>query len=300
MEPQQPVRAMDSYGTEDMTIPEIKLVQNVGGTEAKEAGAVPGDFFSIVTGEVTKGDVGLDIVVVDIRKTRTYWGRTEIEDEPPICGSSDGKTNQDQESCEQCPHDARCDTPWLLPAAERRTKCLLNYTVLAINAKDGLPTLLRATGISTQAVRSLMTALRLNKTLKGEYHRALVHVTSVIKKSESGEAYAMSLRATKLVDDEAQVEEFRVQSLSLLGMADAALLPEGEAEADPDAAALPGEKKQLPAGWDGEADEKETPPPPPPPPGEEAKETGEKKAGEKKPAPTPTPATKPNPIDVDF
>lgn len=223
----QPTRTMDGLGPEDMAIPEVKLIQNVGGAEAKASGAIPGDFYCTVTGEAIKGDVGFDIVVVDIRKQRTYWGRTEIEDEPPICASLDAKVNMNGESCDQCPYEARCDTPWTVPATERRNKCLPSYTILAIDARNYLPILVRASGISTQSVRELLTSLRLNKQLKGEYHRARIHVTSTIKKTASGDAFAMILRSTGLISDPKQIDELKSQSLQLLGVT---LLPEGVSE----------------------------------------------------------------------
>ena len=210
-------RNMDTFGPEDMAIPEVKLIQNVGGSEAKDQGAVPGDFYSNITGEVIKGHEGFDIIVVDIQKNRTYWGRTEIEEDPPICASLDTRTSILGDSCDECPHDARCDTPWLIDATERRTKCLLNFNVLAINAANSMPLLMRVSGISTQAVRELITQLRLNKHLKGQYHRAVIHVGSMAKKTASGEAFALQLRAKELLTDAALVEEFKMQSRQLLG-----------------------------------------------------------------------------------
>ncbi len=132
------------------------------------------------------------------------------------------------------PYQVRCDTRWLIPAAERRNLCLVNYNVLAIDARNNIPIMIRASGISTQAVKEIMTALRLNKQLRGEYHRALIHVASVSKNTASGEAFAMTLRMTGLIADEAQVEEFRGQSLQLLGTTIEAL-PLGERAALPEA-----------------------------------------------------------------
>lgn len=225
----QPTRTMDGLGPEDMALPEIKLIQNVGGSEAKAGGAAPGDFYCTVTGEIIKGETGFDLVVVDIHKQRTYWGRTEIEDEPPICASADAKVNMQGDSCEQCPYNVRTDAPWAIPAAERRNMCLPTYSVLAIDTRNYMPILVRASGISTQSVRELLTSLRLNKSLKGEYHRAQVHVTSVTKKTASGEAFAMVLRITDLIADPKQIEALKSQSIQLLGVP---LLPEGVQEED--------------------------------------------------------------------
>jgi len=203
---------MDGYGTDELAIPTWKLCQSVGGEYAKGIGAVPGDFFCDLTEDIAKE---LNIIVVDIRKTRTYWGRTEIDDMPPECGSMDGKVNLDGELCESCEH--KTDTPWLIPAADRRKMCTVNYNVLGINFADSLPLLIRASGISALPVRQLMTQLRLNRTLKGEYHKAVIIVTSAPKKTPSGEAYSLHFKIKGLVQDEAQIEEFKQLSASYLG-----------------------------------------------------------------------------------
>ena len=73
----EPRRKLDTYGSEDMAVPELKLVQNVGMEYAKSIGAQPGQFFCPLTDEIMDE---LKIIVVDIQMTRTYWGREEIED----------------------------------------------------------------------------------------------------------------------------------------------------------------------------------------------------------------------------
>ena len=219
----EPQRMMDGYGTDEMAIPIWKLCQSVGGDYAKEIGAVPGNFYCQLTQEIAKE---LEIIVVDIRKTRTYWGRTEIEDMPPECASLNGETNMDGNECATCKY--KTDTPWLLSAADRRNMCTVSYNILGINFADSLPLLIRAGGISAMPVRQLMTQLRLNKTLKGEYYRAIVNITSAKKKTPSGEAYNLYFKIKGLVEDQKQIEEFKQESLSLLGAP--MMLPEGRDE----------------------------------------------------------------------
>ena len=207
-------RAMDSYGAEDFVIPEIKLVQATGGDLAKAEGAKPGDFYSQVTGEVINGTDGFAITIVDIRKTRTYWGRDEISDDPPLCSSSDGVSNMvDGGPCQGC--QFRNDTPWLLKPTERRNKCLLHYNVIAI--KNETPLLIRVGGISAQGIRELLTTLRLSKQVKGEYHKVRVLVTSVSKKTASGTAFQMVFRPKGLIQDDEELLLLKEMSEEILG-----------------------------------------------------------------------------------
>lgn len=215
----------DELDREDLAIPEIKLIQNVGGTWAKAAGAEPGDFYCALTDEVIKGAKGLSMVIVSIRKSRTYWGRPEIEDSPPECSSLDSKTSWDGKECATCEH--RCDTPWLLPALERRTKCLANYNVLGINLDNDLPIIIRATGISAQATKQLYTQLKLNRQLATGWYRAKTQVTSISKKSAAGEAFAIKFGKLELLPDEQQ-KELETRSKQLLGTP--LELPEAEPE----------------------------------------------------------------------
>lgn len=245
---QPPQRRMDEFDNEDMAIPEIKLVQNVGGDEARAAGAEPGDIYLSLTNEIFKE--GLDIIVVDMQKTRTYWGRTDISDEPPTCASldADSELNMDGESCKDCEH--RCDTPWLIDAAERRTKCLLNYNILAVKLDTQIPVLIRTSGISTKAVRELISQLRLNKALRNpeektivDYHRAIVNVSSQKKKTASGDAFAFIFRAKNLVQEKEQATELLQLSSQLLGTFIA--LPEGRVEPEPEATPEPEPAQEI-------------------------------------------------------
>lgn len=219
-----PKRKMDSIGNQDLVPPELKLIQNIGSDDAKKLGAQPGDFFCPMTGEIYKD--GLDIVIVDMQKTRTYWGRSEIDNAPPECSSLDADSllSMDNKSCADC--EFRCDTPWLVNVTERRQLCLIHYNLLTINYDSGMPLVIRASGISTQPVRELLTALRLNRQIKGEYHRIKVRLISEKKKTSSGEGYALRFLKPTLITEEEKVEEMSDLTYSLIGL----LIPPPEQE----------------------------------------------------------------------
>lgn len=221
-------RSMDNMPASDMAIPEIKLVQATGGADAKSYGANPGDFYNSITGEVIAGNEGVNIAIVDITKTRTYWGRDELGEDPPKCASQDSVVNLNNQPCEPCPLGVRNDTPWLLSRDERRKACTVNYNLLAIDAHM-MPCRIRASGISTQSVRELISMLKLNRQLKGEYHRAKINMTSIARKSPSGESFAMKFRLDSLITNEPIVQELKMLSDQLLGSA-APALPEGVTE----------------------------------------------------------------------
>lgn len=212
----------DGLGPEDMAIPEIKLVQNVGGDMAKEAGADPGDFYLSLNDEIIKE--GFDLVIVSMQKNRTYWGRGEILDEPPECASPDARSmlSLNGDDCSIC--KLRCETPWLLSPDQRRKMCLVNYNIVGIQLPEQMPVLVRTSGLSAQGAKELYTQLALNKQIAGHWYKAKTHVTSIKKKSSAGEAFAMKFGKLQLVEDNL-LEEVRVQSGQLLGTRVA--LPEG-------------------------------------------------------------------------
>lgn len=185
-----------------------------GGALAKDAGAKPGDFYCALTGEIIKGVEGFSMVIISIRKNRTYWGKTEgFSDEPPECSSLDSKTGWDGTECTTCEH--RCDAPWLLSATERRTKCLVNYNIMGINLDSDLPVIIRTTGISAQATKQLYTQLKLNRQLAKGWFKAKTQVTSIGKKTSAGEAFAIKFGKLELLSDEKQ-EELKTRSQQLL------------------------------------------------------------------------------------
>jgi len=197
-----------------MAIPEWRLLQKVGGDWAKGLGGKPGQFFNKITDELADE---LNIVVVDILTGRAKWG-SEISDAGPVCASMDTKTNLSiyGNDCLQCPD--RADAPWMLNATERRIKCCLNYTILGIDLDhDYMPIMLRAHGTSALASRQLITQLKMNRALRGEYYRALVNVRCQEKSTPFGMTYVIHPKIVQLIEDASKVEELRIESNRLLG-----------------------------------------------------------------------------------
>jgi len=214
----------------DLAIPEIKLVQNTGGDEAKQLGAKPGDFYCAITQEIINGTEGFDFVIIKpAQKTRTYWGTTEISEEPPTCASPDGITSVNGDACESaCPYQAFTDAPYMVAATERRTKCLPNYNVIGIKVSDMMPAMIRCSGISAMAARELNTLLKFHKVMRGQAYKAQLRVTAVKKKTASGEAFAIKFGQPELIHDPGIVAELHEQALALTGIEAPALeaLPE--------------------------------------------------------------------------
>jgi hypothetical protein len=195
---------------DDLAIPEMKLVQNTGGDEAKQAGALHGQFYCGITQEVIP-DTGFDIVVMrPAQKTRTYWGRADLGDEPPVCASNDGITSINGDECKTaCPYNAYNDAPYMLEATERRMKCLPNYNVMGIKLDSMMPILIRCSGISALAAKELNTLLRFHKNVRGQFFKAKLRVSSIKKKTASGEAYAIKFGQPELIQDEAVILELK-------------------------------------------------------------------------------------------
>ena len=198
-------RNIDSFGHDEMATPELKLVQNTGGDDAKSAGAHPGDFYFPLTGEIIGGATGLDVIIADVIKTRTYWGRDDIGEDPPQCASVNDRYHKsmDGQDCLKC--EKRADMPGMMDKAERRSKCLAGYNILAIRSDESrAPMLIRVSGISVKHFRALNTALHLNKTLLDkqgvpQYEKVAIHVAPVKEKSSSGEAFAFTFKVGKLL-----------------------------------------------------------------------------------------------------
>jgi len=222
---QEPQRKLDEYGPEEMAIPEWKMIQKVGGDFAKGAGAEPGDFYNTITDEIKKE---LNIVVVDILMGRARWG-DEISNAGPVCATMDARSNESiyGDDCSKC--EFRLDAPWATDAKERRTKCCLNYSILGIDLdNDFLPCMIRAHGISSLSARQLITQLKMNRALKGEYFKARINIKSLAKETPYGTAFAIHPKIVELIADESKVKELKAESNRLLGTPIA--LPEGRPE----------------------------------------------------------------------
>lgn len=218
----EPRRSLDTYGPQEMAIPEWRLVQKTGGDWAKSLGAKPGQFHNTITDEITDE---LSIVVVDVLMGRAKWGE-EIMNVGPVCASMDARTNQSiyGTDCTQCEY--RLDTPWSADVAERRRMCCLNYTLLGIDLDhDYLPVMIRAHGISALPARQLITQLKMNRALRGEYHKAIINIKSQEKDTPYGTAFALHPKVTDLITDESKAKELKGESDRLLGMP--VSLPEG-------------------------------------------------------------------------
>lgn len=211
---EQPRRSLDEYGPGEMAIPEWRLLQKVGGDWAKGLGGKPGQFFNKTTDELADE---LNIVVVDILTGRAKWG-SEISDAGPVCASMNAKTNLSiyNDDCLQCPD--RLDVPWSVDATERRTKCCLNYSILGIDIDhDLMPIILRAHGTSALAARQLITQLKMNRALRGEYYRALINIKCQVKNTPFGTTYVIHPKIVQLITDESRAEELKIESTKLLG-----------------------------------------------------------------------------------
>ena len=223
----EPLRRMDGYGPEDMALPTWNMLQKTGGAWAKSLGGQPGQFHNTGSDEIVDE---LNIIVVDVFTGRARWSE-EISDAGPLCASLDAKGGYsiNGDDCGQC--EFRLDTPWSSDAAERRRMCCLNYTILGITINDYMPCIIRAHGISALPVRQLISQLRLNRQIKGEYFRAAINIKSQEKTGKYGTAYALHPKIVELITDEAKTGELKAGSNRLLGTP--IPLPEGRPEEEP-------------------------------------------------------------------
>lgn len=223
-----PERRIDGYGPEDMAVPTWNMLQHTGGDWAKSLGGKPGQFHNTGSDEIADE---LNIITVDILTGRARWSN-EISDAGPLCASLDAKSNLsvNGDDCTRC--EFRLDTPWSTDATERRKMCCLNYTILGITLNDYMPCIIRAHGISALPIRQLISQLRLNRSLKGEYHRAIINIKSQEKTGRAGTAYALHPRILEFISDEAKAKELKFESDRLLGAP--IPLPEGRPEEEPE------------------------------------------------------------------
>ncbi|GAI95880.1 unnamed protein product [marine sediment metagenome] len=97
-----------------------------------------------------------------------------------------------------------------------------------------MPIMLRAHGTSALASRQLITQLKMNRALRGEYYRALVNIKCQEKNTPFGTTYVIHPKIVQLITDESRTKELQIESNRLLGAPIA--LPEArpEEEAGPE------------------------------------------------------------------
>jgi len=228
----------------DMAIPEIKIVQNVGGDEAKMQGALPGSFYCALTGEIIPGDTGFEIVLSERASIeRTYWGPDhEVQsDEPPVCSSWDGVTSNNGDDCQTaCPYNAFCDAPGLLGAEERKTKCTPGFKVTGISLTTMMPVFIRCGGWSAGAARELNTLITFHKNIRGQFFKAKFRVTTIKRKGTAGEAFVIKFGQPQLLEPETLSEVKQIIE-SMIGEA----LPELTSQQQVHKALEPGKQEAL-------------------------------------------------------
>ncbi len=206
-------RNVDTFGPEDLARPEIKLLQNTGGNDAKAAGAKPGEFYNAMTGEVYQD--GFEFIPVDFFIQRVYWGRDVIGDEPPMCSSLNANSFESVTGidCHTCAH--RLDNAAAVDAKARREKCTKQYSFMGLLLPNLEPFIFRAPGTSSQAVINLYSRFKFNKECWNaersaiDFHRFKVRVSSFETKTAAGSAYVIRLNeVTPLADSNFEQETF--------------------------------------------------------------------------------------------
>ena len=176
---------LPGVGPDDLTPPVVKIIQKT--TEG--ADGQPGLFWNTVRCEAT---ASIKAVIGRIAAVRTYWGRPDISDEPPLCSSSkaDDYLSDSGRSCRTCEHF--CDTPWLLEAGDRRDQCMKSYNLLCLDIDNGFePFILRAGGISAKAVRGFVTSCKIVGLNRPFYCEAVLGIKE--EKKKAGTAFALTI-----------------------------------------------------------------------------------------------------------
>lgn len=255
-------RNVDNIGADELQRPEIKLIQNTGGDAAKTAGAKPGDFFNVTSGEILSG--GFEFVVLDFIVQRTYWGRDVIGDEPPMCSSLNAASYEsvNGDICRNC--ERLCDNAGMLDAKTRREKCTKQYSFMGLLLPNLEPFQFRAAGTSSTAIQNLITRFRYNKACWNaertaiDFHRFKVAITAREEKTKAGSAWVIKFGDISPFNDEAFEQELFLTSAQMLGQS-VDLLPEGEVPAKQITAPTPAPETQTPKV------NNVSPPAPPPP-----------------------------------
>ena len=184
---------MSSLGMEDMNIPELKINQATGGDYAKEIGTKLGQLYNSTTGDMYDT---VDVQVLHIQKNRTYWGRTDITDDPPICSSLDGVMSVNGDVCKTgCPYHAYRERA-NIDKDERRKECQAGFVVLCLDEQQ-MPLVIRLNGISADAGRNLAYQAFWNKALKQSPGGFFFRVSSSKKKTAAGEAWEFKFLLVK-------------------------------------------------------------------------------------------------------
>ncbi len=219
---------MASLGMDDMNIPELKINQATGGDYAKESlKANLGQMYVSTTGDIFDQ---VDVQVLMVQKNRTFWGRTDITDDPPICSSLDGVTSVDGQICKACQHYRERAS---MDKEERRKECQTGYVVMALD-ENQMPLVIRLMGISADAGRDLNAMLYFNKALRTNRGAFYFRVSTMKKKTAAGEAWMFKflIQKEKFPSNDFQLEYARVAKD--LGLLAAPAAPEqitqGEAE----------------------------------------------------------------------
>ncbi len=181
---------MSSMGMNDMSIPELKINQATGGEYAKATGAKLGQLYNSTTNEVYDS---IDVQILHIQKNRTFWGRSDITDDPPICSSLDGITSVDGKVCKTCSNYRERAS---LDKEERRKECQQGFVVMGID-ENGMPLIIRLNGISAEAGRNLVYQAYWNKALKANPGGFFWRVTSALRKTSAGNAYEFKFNLLK-------------------------------------------------------------------------------------------------------
>lgn len=149
----------------DFVPPVMTLVQ--GQSKAHTEDDIPmGQYYCAQSGETWET---LDMVLLKVARTRVLFEPEQLA--APICQSEDrinprpGGKFHGVHACEQCP--ARNDAPWLLSPEDRDARerdpglCTPGYTFLAVEAKTGMPFIMRINGTSVSPWKTVMTTFRM-------------------------------------------------------------------------------------------------------------------------------------------
>lgn len=181
---------------ERLALPEYRLIH-------KEISGVPAK-----AGKFWLKDFGIEAdsvkaIVVGFKKTRTFWGRKEILDQPPVCSSDDGLIGWDGKNCYTCEYFN--DAPWMMSIEQRKEKCNPNYLLLCIDQekedsqREDNPFVIRASGIDAQTAKRLHDWLRIHPKARGQLWAVEVEFISEQKNTKGGLLYALSYKVLRFL-----------------------------------------------------------------------------------------------------